>query len=609
MQTLTLHDGHAELRCAYEDRERAKRIPGYTFHRPTSRWRYPISSRLIDDVLAEFPHVSVDPDVIEMVQRYLDRDRVVASVKDAGWQDAKPVTHMPVTVTPFQHQVAAFNVAMALPAVALLMEMGTGKTLTTVAALGARYLDSEIRRVLIVAPASVVPVWPAEFAQFADFLHDVRVLTGPVAKRVKMLDEWPTTYACHVCREVLDADGGLVCLPCGDNGHKNTARAALQVAVTNYEAVHRFADHLAAWNADAIVCDESQRIKTPSAAVSKAMHKLGANAKFRFALTGTPVTQHPMDFFSQYKFLDPSIFGKVFTPFRSRYALMGGFEQRQIVGYRDLPDLIGRAHSIAFRVTKDEALDLPPFLDVRRYCELEPSAAKTYASVADDMVAQLENGDMVTAQNVLTRLLRLQEITGGAIHDDDGNVSVVSEAKLKLLDETLTDALDGDGRKVVVFARFRREIERIVALVREKYDDDPCLIWGDTPMNQRGEIVQNFQTDPARRVFVAQIQSAGLGITLTAADTAVFYSLDFNFANYDQARSRVHRIGQTRSVTNVHLLARGTVDEAVMGALARKRSVADMVVDGGWRDILEGRTAIGIDEISRKTNRRKSDAA
>lgn len=610
MQTLTLQDGHAALRCAYEDRERAKRIPGYTFHRPSSTWRYPISSRVVDDVRAEFPYCTVDPALLDAVARFIDRDTVVQSVKDAGWQNATPITRMPVTVTPFQHQVAAFNVAMTLDAVALLMEMGTGKTLTTVAALGARFLDSQIRRVLIVAPASVVPVWPTEFAQFADFIHDVRVLNGPVAKRVKQLNEWPTSYRCVVCRDELDTDDGLVCVPCGDRGYKQTARAALQVAVTNYEAVHRFADELLAWKPDAVVCDESQRIKTPSAAVSKAMHKIGAAATYRFALTGTPVTQHPMDFFSQYKFLDPSIFGRTFTPFRARYALMGGFEGRKIVGYRDLPDLIERAHSIAFRVTKDEAVDLPPQVDTRRYCELEPAAAKLYKQLADDAIAQLDSGDHVTAQNVLTKLLRLQETTGGAIHDDDGNVSVVSDAKLKLLDETLADALDGDGRKVVVFARFRKEIERIVRMVRDSgYDDDPCLIWGDTPMGERGDIVRAFQNDPARRVFVAQIQSAGLGITLTAADTAVFYSLDFNFANYDQARSRVHRIGQTRSVTNVHLLARGTVDEAVMHALARKRSVAEMVVDGGWRDVLEGRTSIGIDEIARKTNRRRDDAA
>jgi SNF2 family DNA or RNA helicase len=495
---------------------------------------------------------------------------------------------MPITVKPFQHQVLGFNIGIQIPNHALLMEMGTGKTLTEVAILGRRYLDGDLERVLIVAPSSVVPVWPREFAAFAAFPTDVRALEGPVARRKKQLAEWGIGDVLAQIEEIDDAGNTIL-----------RARPPLQVAVTNYEATWRMREELAAWLAgvdgSAIVCDESQRIKTPSAAQAKCLHYLGARATFRAILTGTPVTQAPMDFFSQYKFLDPAIFGHVFSTFRARHAIMGGFEGREVIGYRSLDDLQRKALSVAFRVTKEECLDLPEQVDVDRFVTLEADAKRTYDKIAKDMVAELEQGEEITTQNVLTKLLRLQQITGGFVRDDEGVGHPVSTAKLRALEETL-DEVQG---KVVVFARFRKEIEAITALLEDR-GMSPARIWGDTPMAERGSQVERFQTDDECRAFVAQIQTAGLGITLTAASTAVFYSLDFSFANYDQARSRLHRIGQTDRVTNVHLLARGSVDMAVMKALKRKRNVADAVVDGAFEDLVHGREIVAVEEFSRR---------
>ena len=152
-----------------------------------------------------------------------------------------------------------------------------------------------------------------------------------------------------------------------------------------------------------------------------------------------------------------------------------------------------------------------------------------------------------------------------------------------LLEETLDDLIEA-GKKVVVFARFVPEIEAIVKML-EKKKVAHGLIYGATPMDARGEMVESFQTDPAVKVFVAQVQTAGLGITLHAADTAIFYSLDYSFANYDQCRARIHRIGQKNNCTYIHLVANNTVDEKVLAALAEKKSLADQVVDN-WRELL-----------------------
>ena len=356
----------------------------------------------------------------------------------------------------------------------------------------------------------------------------------------------------------------------------------LLVAVINYEATWRLEEELVAWQPDMIICDESQRIKTPGARQSKAMARLGTIARYRMILTGTPVSQGPLDFYSQYRFLDRNIFGTSYYAFRARYALMGGYENRQVIGYQNLDDLVQKAHSVAFRCRKEDCLDLPEQIDQVLFCDLEKDARRVYDQLVRESVAELSEENIVMAPNVLSRLLRLSQMTGGYLRVDE-QTTLVSKAKMGLLEETLDDLIEA-GKKVVVFARFIPEIEAITKML-DKKKVAHGLIYGATPMDARGGMVDAFQTDPEVKVFVAQIQTAGLGITLHAADTAIFYSLDYSFANYDQCRARIHRIGQKNNCTYIHLVANNTVDEKVLAALAEKKSLADQVVDN-WRELL-----------------------
>lgn len=549
---LELGKNCIQLYSHYEDRLLCKSILGGRWNSKEKCWEYPLRPETLEQLTTVFPgRLWIDPKIKAAIIEIAMRQATAIRTKKEGWQDAVPVEPMPLKTKPFRHQIAGFNMALNLLASGLLYEQGCGKTLTAIAIVGRRFLRGEIQRGLVVAPASVVPVWPKEFALHADFPHEVLALEGPVAKREQTLLNW------------------------------QPAPGKLQVAVVNYEATWRMEEALARWKPDMIICDESQRIKTPGAKQSKTMHRLGRLAKYRLILTGTPVTQGPLDFFSQYKFLDPDIFGNSYYAFRARYAIMGGFENRQVVGYKNLPELIKKAHSIAFRVTKEEALDLPPFTDQVLYCELERKALSIYTQLKKESVAELSNEKVLTATNILSRLLRLSQLTGGYLGDGEGGIEQVSKAKMKLLEETLDDLL-GAGKKVIIFARFLPEIQGIRKLLEAKGVDYEWIA-GEVPMNARGEAVRRFQEEPSCKVFVAQIQTAGLGITLTAADTAIFYSLDYSFANYDQARARLHRIGQRNSVTYIHLVARGTVDEKVLRALKSKRDVATKVVDN-WKD-------------------------
>jgi SNF2 family DNA or RNA helicase len=416
-----------------------------------------------------------------------------------------------------------------------------------------------LKRVLIVAPTSVVAVWPKEFADYAAFPYTIRTLLGTRERRLKELND-------------------LVRFP----------YQHLKVAVINYEAARgdEVFEALRNYNADLIVADESQRIKTHDAAQSKAMHQLGDKARYKLILSGTPVQNEAVDIFSQYRFLDPTIFGMNFYAFRGRYCVMGGFNRKQIVQYRDLDALIKKEHSIAYRVTKEEALDLPEQTFENRYITLSKKERNIYDKLRRDSFAELDGGGTITATTVLTKLLRLQQFTGGfLVEDDAAKPQLVSRGKLDALADILQDYVVEGKKKLVIFARFIPEVMEIIKLANDiagKHGIQTVAIYGDIKKELRGDIVQQFQTDPATMVFVGQIDTAGTGITLTAADTCVYYSENFNYATYEQSLSRIHRIGQRHPCTYIHLVAEKTVDELILKSLAAKEDLAKTIVDD-WR--------------------------
>lgn len=436
----------------------------------------------------------------------------------------------------------------------LLFEMGCGKTLTAIAIMGAAYQMGAIGKVLVVAPTSVCSVWPHDISDFADFKTRVGVLLGTKEKRLRELD-----------------------------AVKNHPLRALKVCVINYESVWRddIFQSIADYAPDMIIADESQRIKTHDAQQSKGMHKLGDLAKYKLILSGTPVQNNAIDIFSQYRFLDPTVFGMNFYAFRNRYAIMGGFNQKQIIGYRDLDKLIKKEYSIAYRVTKAEALDLPEQTFITRHIPLEGKSKNLYDRIKKDSFAELENGGQISAPTVLTKLLRLQQFTGGFIQPDAGKPEFVFDGKLNALEDIIDDYVIGEDKKLVIFCRFRPEIDLITKLIQKKKLGF-ISIYGDVKLEERGALVEDFQKNKDTRIALLQIDTAGLGITLTAADTCVYYSVNFNYAAYSQSLARIHRIGQKNNCTYIHLVVEKTIDERVYKALAAKEDLATTVVDD-WK--------------------------
>jgi SNF2 family DNA or RNA helicase len=538
----------------------------------TGAWRLPATpgacALLREQRVAFSPLLQAYQAKADRLRRYLEHTKTADHDEPLS-----PIPNKPPS-TLYRHHVRAYNIGLALRSSAMLMDMGTGKTLSTIMVAGRRYLDGKIRRLLIIAPASVCPVWPAEFQKFADFPARVSLLLGTHEQRVRRL-RWLMEPA------------------------RAGQRDPLRVAVVNYESAWRLKDrtgrrdYLREYDADMIVLDESQRIKTPNARQSTAIHHLGDAARYRMILTGTPIQKDTRDVWSQYRFLDPTVFPCSFYAFQARFAVMGGFNGKQYICPRNLEELTRRTHSIAYRVTKEECLDLPDKLFEERPVLLDDPTMKLYRQIAKDSVTELEGGE-VTANHVLVRMLRLQQLTGGFLKADDGTMHPVHTAKLDALEDIVRTVCLDEDKKVVIFTRFLSEMDAIQARLealfapgkgerRPKYT--LVRIDGSVKSAVRGELVSTFQNDPNCRAFLGEIDACAEGLTLTAATTAVYYSVNWNYAKYDQSVSRIHRIGARGACTYIHLIVPHTIDTKIMAALHAKENLARSVVDN-WRGIL-----------------------
>jgi SNF2 family DNA or RNA helicase len=422
----------------------------------------------------------------------------------------------------------------------LALEMGVGKTLVALmvlAAMGAR-------RILICCPLRVVPVWRQQIERHLDLPLIVVTLddsSGSVANKKKLAEEK---------LRLAEATGRPL------------------TVIINYDSVWRapFADWAEKQPWDLIIADESHRLKAPGGKASLAFKRLRSHARARLALTGTPLPHSPLDAYAQLRFLDPSIFGPSFAAFRQKYAVMGGFQKKQVTGFQHLDELEALMKTITFRVSKD-VLDLPPETHVTYECDLSAEALRVYRDLEEDFVAEVRDG-RVTAANAMVKLLRLQQVAGGWVKTDDGQYHRVDAAKQNLLADTLEDI--GPNEAVVVFCRFHADLDAV-------HEAAKTAGFQSLELSGRRDELKRWQ-DGEAQVLAVQISAGGVGVDLTRARYSILYSLSFSLGEYDQCLARTHRPGQLRPVLQIHLVAKNTVDERIQRALDRRAEVVDLIL-------------------------------
>jgi SNF2 family DNA or RNA helicase len=472
---------------------------------------------------------------------------------------------------PYDHQRKAFEDSWAAEFYALLMEMGTGKTKVAIDTMGALYEAGKIKAALVIAPKGVYDNWVKGEIPIHLPKRIVRqVVRWTPAKTLKFENELKDF--------IVDRD------------------PKLKIFVVNVEAFStprgmEAAEAFLYQNPDnLVIVDESTTIKNRKASRTKNIIALQKRAKYRRILTGSPITKSPMDLFSQCNFLAEKALGfNSYYAFQARYAnvakrTMGHRSFQQIMGYRRLDELSDKLDRFSNRVLKEDCLDLPAKVYVRREVTFTPEQERLYRQMQKLALAKLESGELATTASVLTQIMRLQQICCGHLQPDEGEIKKIKNNRLnELLD--LTDELQG---KAIIWASYTHDIQQIASALRDRFGPDSvATYYGETPQDERQEIVERFQQkDNPLRFFVGQPKTGGYGITLTAAHTVIYYSNSYDLEIRLQSEDRAHRIGQTNKVTYVDLVTPGTIDEKILGALRSKIDVASEVLGEDAREWL-----------------------
>ncbi len=421
-------------------------------------------------------------------------------------------------------------------------EQGTGKTASAIWAADYLMNMGIIKRVLVICPLSIMDsAWRNDLFTFA--MHrTVDVAYGAKDKRRKIIE------------------GGS------------------EFVIINYDGVEIVQDAVADGGFDLIIIDEATHYKNPQTKRWKVLNKLVKPETWLWMMTGTPAAQSPVDAYGLAKLVNPNKVPRFLGSFRDQV-------MQKVTNFKWVPkdtatDTVFRVLQPAIRFTKDECLDLPPMVYVKREVELTRQQKKYYKELKSKMVMQAA-GEQITAANAAVNMNKLLQISAGAVYTDDGDsLEFDIKHRYKVLQEVIAES----SKKVLVFVPFKHTIDMLTEKLRkDKITTE--VIRGDVPAGKRTEIFKKFQNNDDPQVLVIQPQSAAHGVTLTAANTVVWWGPTSSLETYAQANARVHRSGQDQKCTIVQL-AGSHAEKRVYALLDNRIDVHTKMIDL-YKEILD----------------------
>ena len=466
---------------------------------------------------------------------------------------------------PYEHQLEALEKAWNKETFAFFMEMGTGKTKVLIDNMSMLYDKGKINGALIIAPKGVVKTWYEQELpnHLPDHIENVSVLWQANITKGQQ-EKLETLFEIETALHIL----------------------IMNVEAFSTEKGRKFAEKFLSCHESLMAIDESTTIKNPGAIRTKNILKMRPLTKYRRILTGSPVTKNPLDLYSQFDFLDPyHLDFHSYYAFRNRYAEMATINARgrsiQVVKkFRNLDELSESIKPYSYRVLKEHCLDLPPKNFIKRHIQLTKEQRTIYDQMKKNALAIL-NGKVTSTVTVLTQLMRLHQITCGHFTADDDSVQEVKSNRVN----ELMDVLSETEGKAIIWAHYQHDIEKIIKCISDEYGPGSVVsYYGLTPQEERQDNIRKFQNDPDCRFLIGTPQTGGYGITLTQANTVIYYSNGYDLEKRLQSEDRAHRRGQKKSVTYVDLIAEDTVDEKIVKALRDKINIASEVMGEELRD-------------------------
>ena len=447
----------------------------------------------------------------------------------------------PYKTEPYEHQKNALSQSAEKTEWAYFMEMGTGKTKVTIDNIAYLYLQRKITSVLIIAPKSVYTNWESEIETHMPDVLKYKIYKWNIDKPKDYfkMDESPDLKIFLINVEALSTKRGY--------------QACVEYLLKN--------------KLNFVALDESTTIKNRSAKRTKNILSLSKVSHIKRILTGSPITKSPLDLFTQCAFLSPELLGfHSYLAFRNRYAEMtdipvGSGRYISIPKYyKRLDELEEKMKSFATRIRKDQCLDLKP----------KVRSKKIYERLKHHALAIVEDST-ISFSNKLTEIIKLHQVCNGFTKNDDGEIMQLHKSKLNALDEILEET---DG-KVIIWANYLYNIHEIKDFLTKKYGEDSTVcIYGAVDVEDRQDAVKRIQEDEKTRFLVANPTTGGFGLTLTACNTVIYFSNNYNLEVRMQSEDRAHRLGQKGTVVYIDIVARGTLDEAIMKSLTSKGQIA-----------------------------------
>ena len=460
---------------------------------------------------------------------------------------------------PYKHQLTALEKSWNRETYAYFMEMGTGKTKVLIDNVAMLYDKGKIDGALIICPKGVMGTWGDQ--------------------------EIPAHLPTHIENVSISWQANITKEQSRKLGTLFKTGEELHILVMNVEALSTqkgsaFAKKFMLSHKTLMAIDESTTIKNPKAKRTKNIIEMSKMAIYRRILTGSPVTKNPLDLYSQCEFLNEELLDFTsYYAFRNRYAEMktlhiAGRSIQVVSHFKNLEELSEQLKTFSYRVLKEDCLDLPPKIYMKREIELSAEQKKVYKQMKEEALASL-NGKQITTMTVLTQLMRLQQITCGHFVADDGTTQEIKSNRLN----ELMDILDEVEGKAIIWCHWQKDVQIIKqALIKEYGPRSVVDYYGLTPQEKRQKNKDAFQNDSKVRYFVGTPQTGGYGLTLTAANTVIYYSNGYDLEKRIQSEDRAHRIGQKKSVTYIDIMAEDTVDHKITRSLRKKINIASEVM-------------------------------
>jgi len=462
----------------------------------------------------------------------------VHTLRSMGLHAPSPIVKRydwPGRFKPMDHQLTTASFLTLNRRAFCFNEQGTGKTASAIWAADFLMRQGKVRRALVVCPLSIMDsAWRADLFDVA--MHrTVDVAHGAAAKRKKIIN------------------GGA------------------DFVVINYDGVEIVEEDIRNGGFDLIIIDEATHYKNAQSKRWKCLNRLVNEDTWLWMMTGTPAAQSPLDAYGIAKLVNPTGVPRFFGSFRDQ--VMRKITQFKWMPKENATQTVYAALQPAIRYTKEECLDLPEMTYVKRAVELTRQQKKYYTELKNRLVMEAA-GEEVTASNAAIAMNKLLQISAGAVYTDDGSTL---EFDIKNRYNVLREAIDESSQKVLIFVPFKHTIDILVQRLRKDgYTAE--VIRGDVPASKRTEIFKRFQEQPDPKILVIQPQSAAHGVTLTAANTVVWWGPTSSLETYAQANARVHRSGQRHPCTVIQLQG-SAVEKHVYALLNNRINVHSQIID------------------------------